>query len=125
MSDPKIELNAGQSPRLNDIIARLALSGVNIDTAELQMGYMRSSTPLLGEIRTAAVIAIDDDGIAAEIAHMPLHDLDPITLDEQIIEDVLRTGTDVVTNESEIEIHDLAHRIVAALRAGTTQKETP
>lgn len=121
MTDSKIELNAGQSPRLNAIIARLALSGVNIDTAELQMGYMRTSTPMLGDIRTAAVIAIDDDGIAAEIAHMPLNDLDPITLDEQIIEGVL-AETALVDTMAASAIPAIAHEIVIALRAGTTQK---
>lgn len=124
MTDSKIELNAGQSPRLNAIIARLALSGVNIDTAELQMGYMRTSTPMLGDIRTAAVIAIDDDGIAAEIAHMPLNDLDPITLDEQIIEDVLERELADEFNLGGQAIHHVAHAIVDALRAGTTPKES-
>lgn len=123
MTDANIELEAAKDPSLPAIVARLREQGVDPETAELRMGYTRQSTPLLGDVRAAAVIAVDASGRVGEVVHMPLDDLDPITLDEGIIERVLDRGI-VAFVTSEITMHELAHQIVAALRAGTTTKES-
>lgn len=123
MTDQNIELEAAKDSTLPSILARLSILGVDLDTAQLMMGYTRRSTPLLGDIRVVSVVAADAKGHAAEIVHMPLDDVDPITLDEQIIEDVLHeTWYDV--DAGGMSLHEVAHKIVAALRGGTITKES-
>ncbi len=115
-----IEIESTKDPSLNAIIARLRSQGVDPDTAELRMGYIRTPSPLLGDIRAAAVIAIDGHGRIGEVVHMPIDQVDPITLDEQLIERVL---LEEIANNALLgieDVHRLAHQIVVAVRAGTT-----
>lgn len=124
MSDQNTTIEAGKSALIPDVLHRLVLEGVDPDTAELKMGYIRKSLPLLGDVRAVAVIAIDEDGRVGEVVHMPHDDLDPIVLDEAIIVDVLRGITDVTLGYASTEqgAHEIAHKIVDALRAGTTKE---
>lgn len=121
MTDQNIELEPTKDSSLLAILGRAAELGVDLDTAQLMMGYTRRSTPLLGDIRVAAVVATDAAGHAAELVHMPLDNLDPVTLDEEIITQVLVENFDI---EPIHHAHSVAHLIVAAIRGTTTPKES-
>ncbi len=111
-----IELEAGKDPRLPAALARIRDAGLDLDTTELRMGYDRKSSPLLGEIRVAMMVAVDIEHRAVEVAHMPLDNVDPITLDQEIIERVI---DEEITDEFGLggqAVASLATAIVRALR---------
>jgi hypothetical protein len=118
-----IEIESAKDPSFNATVARLASAGIDLDTAVLKMGYIRTSSPLLGDIRAAAVIAIDDTGRVAEVVHMPLANLDPVTLDRAIIEPILEAAFLASGSIHEYPTERVAQEIIAAVRAGTTPKE--
>lgn len=111
-----IELEAGKDPSLSAVLARIRDAGLDIDLTELRMGYARKSSPLLGEIRVAMMVAVDIEHRAVEVAHMPLDDVDPITLDQQIVERVLEDELPVDDRSGVDDIRRAATAIVRALR---------
>lgn len=117
-----IEIESGKSPLLRDVIDRLDKAGVDWHEAELRMGYIRKSSPILGDIRAAAVIAVDPEGHASEVVHMPLEYLDPLTLDRDLVLEVLDRYLDSRDSLEHVTNDELAHAIIAALRAGTTKE---